>query len=200
MEVILSMKGICKQFSGVEVLHNVDFDVRKGEILALCGENGAGKSTLMKICTGVTRGYDGTIVYKNETFQKNYTPLDIQKKGIVMIHQELNLLDEMTIAQNIFLCREPHTQWGTIDKKKMVEDASAYLDQLEPLDPNELVGNLKVAQKQIVEIAKALSYDADLIIMDEPTAALTINETKALFDLTRKLKNAESRLYTFHTV
>lgn len=188
MEVILNMKGICKQFNGIEVLHHVDFEARKGEIIALCGENGAGKSTLMKICTGIYRGYEGTIEYKNEIFQKNYTPLDIQKKGIAMIHQELNLLDDMTIAQNIFLCREPHTQWGTIDKKKMADDAARYLRQLEDFDPNELVGNLKVAQKQIVEIAKALSYDADLIIMDEPTAALTINETKVLFDLTRKLK------------
>jgi len=182
------MKGICKQFGGVEVLHNVDFEVRSGEIIALCGENGAGKSTLMKICTGVYRGYDGTIVFKGETFNKNYTPLDIQKKGIVMIHQELNLIEDMTIAQNIFLCREPRTPWGTIDKKKMMEDAAAYLDQLEKLDPAEMVGSLKVAQKQVVEIAKALSYNADLIIMDEPTAALTINETEVLFKLTRKLK------------
>ncbi|MCT4687351.1 sugar ABC transporter ATP-binding protein [Vallitalea sp.] len=197
METILEMKKIHKSFFGVEVLHGVDFDVRKGECIAICGENGAGKSTLMKILTGIHNKFLGEIIYKGENIQ-HLSPLEIQHKGISMIHQELNLLDEMTVAQNIYLCREPKKN-RLIDFKKMNKDAKQLLERLEEIDPKAKVKDLGIAKKQIVEIAKSLSYNADLIIMDEPTAVLTINETKMLFQLIRQLKkNGVAVVYISH--
>jgi ABC-type sugar transport system ATPase subunit len=191
------MKKIHKSFFGVEVLHGVDFDVRKGECIAICGENGAGKSTLMKILTGIHNKFLGEIIYKGENIQ-HLSPLEIQHKGISMIHQELNLLDEMTVAQNIYLCREPKKN-RLIDFKKMNKDAKQLLERLEEIDPKAKVKDLGIAKKQIVEIAKSLSYNADLIIMDEPTAVLTINETKMLFQLIRQLKkNGVAVVYISH--
>lgn len=185
MSNILEMKNIYKSFNGIEVLHDVEFNVRRGECIAVCGENGAGKSTLMKILAGIY-DYEGTITYKGELLQAK-SPLEVQKKGISMIHQELNLIDEMSVAQNIYLSREPRKN-GFIDFKKMEKDAAVLLQELEPINPGEKVKRLGIAKKQIVEIAKALSFNADLIIMDEPTAVLTQKETDMLFDLIKKLK------------
>jgi ABC-type sugar transport system ATPase subunit len=191
------MKKIHKSFFGVEVLHGVNFDVTKGECIAICGENGAGKSTLMKILTGIYNKFEGEILYKGENIE-HFSPLEIQNKGISMIHQELNLLDEMTVAQNIYLCREPKKN-GLIDFKKMNQDAKELLQSLEEIDPTSKVKDLGIAKKQIVEIAKSLSYNADLIIMDEPTAVLTVNETNMLFKLIRQLKkNGVAIVYISH--
>jgi len=185
---LLRMQGICKSFYGVEVLHNVDFRVDKGEIMALCGENGAGKSTLMKILAGVYTQEAGDIVLKGEVVGKTAEPMDMQNLGVSMIFQELNLLGELTVAQNIFLCREPRAASGLIDYNRMHEDAAVLLKRLgQSIDPRRKLKELKIAQKQMVEIAKATSFNVELLIMDEPTSVLTGKETAILFDLIRSL-------------
>jgi ribose transport system ATP-binding protein len=185
---ILSMKGIRKSFFNVEVLHGVDFSVEKGQIMGLCGENGAGKSTLMKILAGVHALDGGTIELKGSPVRRGASPMEMQRLGVSMIHQELNLLNELTVAQNIFLCREPRGGLGLIDYPKMNEAAAAILDRLgEKIDPRRKVRDLKVAQKQMVEIAKAISFNVELLVMDEPTSPLTGRETAILFDLIHNL-------------
>ena len=184
MTPLLSMRGISKSFYGVEVLHGVDLEVEKGDIRALCGENGAGKSTLMKILAGIYTQDAGEIVFKGIPVRRGATPLEMQRLGISMIHQELNLLEELSIAQNIFLCREPLYGTGLINFNRMHEEAAALLARLgERIDPRRKVRDLKIAQKQMVEIAKAISFNVELLIMDEPTSVLTGKETKVLFDL-----------------
>jgi ABC-type sugar transport system ATPase subunit len=185
---MLAMQGIRKSFSGVEVLHGVDFTVDRGQIMGLCGENGAGKSTLMKILSGVHERDGGEITFKGALLRRNEGPLERQHQGISMIHQELNLLSELTVAQNIFLCREPRGGLGLIDSARMNVDAAEILAKLgEKIDPRRKVRDLKVAQKQMVEIAKAISFNVELLVMDEPTSALTGKETKILFDLIANL-------------
>ena len=185
---VLAMRGISKSFFGVEVLHQVNFSVKRGEIMGLCGENGAGKSTLMKILAGVHAHDAGDIVLRGEAVRRNATPMEMQNLGVSMIHQELNLLDELTVAQNIFLCREPRGPSGLINFKKMRDDAAAILERLgEKIDPRRKVYELKIAQKQMVEIAKAISFNVSLLIMDEPTSMLTGKETAILFDLIANL-------------
>lgn len=130
MTKLLSMQGICKSFFGIEVLHSVDIEVEKGEIMALCGENGAGKSTLMKILAGIYLQDSGDVYLKGNILRRHADPLERQDLGISMIHQELNLLDELTVAQNIFLCREPKLKSQLIDYNKMNEDASVLLKKL----------------------------------------------------------------------
>jgi ribose transport system ATP-binding protein len=184
MMTMLSMQGISKSFFGVEVLHAVNFTVDKGEIMGLCGENGAGKSTLMKILSGIHVQDAGDIVFKGSVVRRNATPLEMQRVGVSMIHQELNLLNELTVAQNIFLCREPGGAAGLINFNRMNEDAARILSKLgEKIDPKRKVRDLKIAQKQMVEIAKAISFNVELLVMDEPTSALTGKETTILFDL-----------------
>ena len=185
---ILEMRGIEKSFHGVKVLKDVDFSVKSGEVHALCGENGAGKSTLMKILIGIYKSDKGKVVFKEKQIQASATVMEIQQMGISMIFQELNLLNELTVAQNIFLMREKTKKSGMLNEKEMIEKAGALLAELEPIDPTEKVRELGIAQKQIVEIAKAISYNADLRIMDEPTAVLTKKEVDLLFGLIRKLK------------
>jgi len=181
---VLQMRGISKSFFGVEVLHGVDFTVGKGQIMGLCGENGAGKSTLMKILAGIHTQDAGEVVFKGSAMRRNVTPLEMQNLGISMIHQELNLLNELTVAQNIFLCREPRSAAGLINFKRMNEQAAAVLERLgEKIDPRRKVYDLKIAQKQMVEIAKAISFNVELLVMDEPTSPLTGRETRILFDL-----------------
>jgi ribose transport system ATP-binding protein len=190
MSRTLSMQGIRKSFYGVEVLHGVDFSVERGQIMAICGENGAGKSTLMKILAGIHSQDSGTIELNGTQVRRYATPLEMQKLGVSMIHQELNLLNELTVAQNIFLCREPRNGSGLINFNKMNEDAAVVLDRLgEKIDPKRRVGDLKIAQKQMVEIAKAISFNVELLIMDEPTSMLTGKETRVLFDLISNLSN-----------
>ena len=182
------MKGICKSFFGVEVLHNVDLTVDKGEIMGLCGENGAGKSTLMKILAGIHAQDAGDVIFKGTVMRRNATPQEMQRVGVSMIHQELNLLNELSVAQNIFLCREPRGAFGLINSNRMNEDAARILEKLgEKIDPKRRVRDLKIAQKQMVEIAKAIAFNVELLVMDEPTSALTGRETTILFDLISNL-------------
>ena len=185
---ILEMRGIEKSFHGVKVLKEVDFSVKSGEVHALCGENGAGKSTLMKILIGIYKSDRGKILFKGNQIPAAANVMDIQQMGISMIFQELNLLNELTVAQNIFLMRERTKKSGVLNEKEMIERAGALLADLEPIDPTAKVRELGIAQKQIVEIAKAISYNADLLVMDEPTAVLTKKEVDMLFGLIRKLK------------
>ncbi len=196
----LRMQGIRKSFSGVEVLHGVDFSVDRGEVMGLCGENGAGKSTLMKILAGIHAQDAGTVVVKGASVPPGANPREMQGLGVSMIHQELNLLDELTVAQNIFLAREPRGRSGLIDFRRMNEAAAAQLQRLgEKIDPRRKVRELKIAQKQMVEIAKATSFDVGLLILDEPTAVLTGKETRILFDLIASLSaRGISMVYISH--
>jgi len=186
---LLRLEGITKEFPGVVALSDVDFDLRAGEVHAVCGENGAGKSTLMKIISGVYQATSGRILYKGS--ERHFSsPLESERAGIAIIHQELNLVPHLSIAENIYLAREPRHGF-LVDRKKLRADAKSCLDRLGiALDPNTLVRGLSVAQCQMVEIAKALSLDAEVLIMDEPTSSLTDQETVVLFKVIRDLKQA----------
>ncbi|NLM73438.1 MAG: ATP-binding cassette domain-containing protein [Clostridiaceae bacterium] len=198
-EKIISMKNICKDFSGVQVLKNVDFNIYDGKIMALLGENGAGKSTLMKILTGVYTKTSGEIYLNGKEVNFRSTK-DSQDSGIAIIHQELNLIRHLSIGENIFLGREPVTRTGRIKWKQLYEESKVWLEKLGlDEDPRELVGNISVGKQQLVEIAKALSLNAKVIIMDEPTGALTVSETERLFSVIRELKaQGHSIVYISH--
>ena len=184
---LLRLEGIIKEFPGVLALSNVDFDLFPGEVHAVCGENGAGKSTLMKIISGVYQPTGGTIIYKGQPSRFS-SPLESEAAGIAIIHQELNLVPHLSVAENIYLAREPRRGF-LVDRKKLRADAKRCLDRLGiALDPDLPVRNLSVAQCQMVEIAKALSLDAEVLIMDEPTSSLTEQETQLLFKVIRDLK------------
>ena len=198
-ETILEVRNICKEFPGVKALQNVSFDLKKGEVHVLLGENGAGKSTLMKVLTGVYHPNSGEIYLhgKQVTFQ---TPKDAQLARIAIIFQEFNLAPNLTVAQNIFLSREPRMKMGLIDRAAMVREAQKILDFLKvDIDPNAKVETLGVAHQQLVEVAKALSIDSEILIMDEPTATLSENEINALFDTIRSLQaRGVSIIYISH--
>lgn len=188
---ILSVRGISKYFPGVKALDNVSFDVVKGHIHALVGENGAGKSTLIKILSGVYTPSEGNFLFKGKEAVFN-SPLEAQMLGISVVHQELKLVETLSVAENIFLGR-PQTSGGKflklVDWKKQYKKAQELLDKLNVvMDLNKTVNKLSVAQQQIVEICKALSFDSDLIIMDEPSATLTDNELDVLFEILAMLK------------
>lgn len=186
-EVIVSMKNITKTFPGVKALDSVNFELRSGEVMALLGENGAGKSTLMKILSGVYTRDGGTM----EIFGKEYgdlTPKQAQQAGVAIIHQELNMCRHLSVAENMFLGREIRGKFA-LDNAKMEEEAKRILDDLKiNIDPRQTVGDLPVSKQQMVEIAKALSINAKILIMDEPTSALTAREIDDLFRIIRKLK------------
>ncbi|MGD1994608.1 MAG: sugar ABC transporter ATP-binding protein, partial [Anaerolineae bacterium] len=177
-------------FPGVQALEDVTFGVASPEIHALVGENGAGKTTLMKILTGALRQDEGEIVMHGQTAAID-APADAQAFGISMIHQELSLIPDLTVGQNIYLGREPGTRVpGFIDWPTLYQRAQRWLDRLDvDVDARTEVRDLSIAQQQMVEVAKALSLDADLIVMDEPTSALTERETVVLFDVMRSLKD-----------
>lgn len=186
-EVIVSMHNIVKTFPGVKALDNVHFELRSGEVMALLGENGAGKSTLMKIMSGVYTRDGGTM----ELFGKEYgdlTPKMAQEIGVAIIHQELNMCRHLSVAENMFLGREKVN--GVILKDREMEmEAAKWLGELKvDIDPGEIVGNLPVSKQQMVEIAKALSINAKILIMDEPTSALTAKEIDELFRIIHDLK------------
>ncbi|WP_173022196.1 ATP-binding cassette domain-containing protein [Ruthenibacterium lactatiformans] len=188
MDKLLEMKNISKSFSGVKVLHDVDFSLNKGEIIALCGENGAGKSTLVKILMGIYSKDSGQIFYKGEPID-HLTALDRFNMGMSMIHQEFNLVEQLSIYQNIFLGREIRKSNGFLDISAMAKKSAEVMAKLKETVPvTTPVKKLKVAQKQIVEIARAICFDCDIIVMDEPTAVLTDRETEILFDTVRELK------------
>ena len=198
-DLVISMKHITKSFSGVRVLKDVNFNIYKGKVMALVGENGAGKSTLMKILTGVYIKTEGEICLNNKLVNFNNTRSS-QEAGIAIIHQELNLVQDLSIGENIFLGREPVSSTGRILWSKLYDNAQLWLDKL-GLNENsqELVKNISVGKQQLVEIAKAISIDAKVIIMDEPTGALTPTETKKLFSVINDLKNdGKSIVYISH--
>ncbi|CAH2214222.1 ribose ABC transporter ATP-binding protein RbsA [Tepidibacter aestuarii] len=191
---ILEMRGITKEFPGVKALDGVDLKLYTGEVMALLGENGAGKSTLMKILSGVYKKNDGEMYYEGQKIELR-GPKDAQEKGIAIIHQELNLIPQLTIGENIFLGREPLNSFGKIDWTKLYKDAEVLLKKLRvDKSPKELLGNLSLGQQQMVEIAKALSLNARIIIMDEPTDALTDKETVSLFKVINELKNEDKAI------
>lgn len=186
-EIIVSMENICKSFPGVKALDHVNFELRSGEVMALLGENGAGKSTLMKILSGVYTRDEG----KMQIFGKEYgdlTPKMAQEAGVAIIHQELNMCRHLSVAENIFLGREIKKGIVLADSE-MEAEAKRILDELKiELDPKQVVGDLPVSKQQMVEIAKALSTDAKILIMDEPTSSLTAKEIEDLFRIIRELK------------
>ena len=198
-ETILSLENITKEFPGVVALDNVSFDLRKNEVHVLIGENGAGKSTLMKVLTGVYQPDHGKI-YLHEEDVKFHNTRQAQEKGIAIIFQEFNLVPNLTVAQNIFLGREPRNQLGMIDKKKLLRESRRLLDFLQTdIDPNAKVSTLGVAHQQLVEVAKALSVNAEILVMDEPTAALSEKEIETLFQIIKSLQeNGVSIIYISH--
>lgn len=189
-EVILTMKDIDKSFPGVHALDHVSFEVRKGEVHALMGENGAGKSTLMKVLTGIYTKDSGTITYEGKEVEFHNTR-EAQDAGIVIVHQELNMLGHLTVAQNIFVGRE-FKKGIRIDDKKMNEEAKKLFDKLHiDIDPTETMSKLTVGKQQMCEIAKAISHEAKVIIFDEPSAALTETEIEELFKIIRDLRKQQ---------
>ena len=184
---ILVMEHISKSFPGVKALDDVHLSVRPGSVHALMGENGAGKSTLMKVLIGMYAADSGTITFKGKPVEIRDTETAL-KLGISMIHQELSPVPYMSVSENIFLGREP-TRMGFVDKKAMVTQTRALLKRLEiDIDPTVKMRDLSIANTQIIEIAKAISYDSSLIIMDEPTSAITDREVAHLFRMIRSLK------------
>ena len=187
--LLLEVRGLEKSFPGVRALAGVSFDVRAGEVHALLGENGAGKSTLIKICSGVYQPDKGEIVIDGAARQFA-SPDDARAAGVATIYQELLLFPELTVAENIFLGHAPKASFGRIDLASMRARAEELLASLEihDLAADEIVGALSVGNRQRVEILRALSYDARILIMDEPTAALTEADVTRLFDIVRRLK------------
>ena len=186
-DIILTMKGIDKSFPGVHALDHVDLEIRKGEVLALMGENGAGKSTMMNILVGIHKRDGGTIRIDGQEVNIE-SPHDAQKLGIAMIHQELSSVVEMSVAENIYLGREP-VKNGFIDYRKMYKDTEELLKNLNiNLNPKTKMGKLRVADQQLVEIAKAVSQNARILIMDEPTSSITDREVENLYGIIRDLK------------
>ncbi|MHA7276034.1 sugar ABC transporter ATP-binding protein [Arthrobacter sp. Hz1] len=187
-ETLLKVEGISKSFPGVQALSDVQFDVNRGEVLALVGENGAGKSSLMKILSGIYAKDAGTI-YLEGLPVEIHGPRDAQELGIIIVHQEMNLMPHLTVAQNIYIGREP-LRMGLLDERGLNRQTEELLQRLAITEivPGDLVEDLTVAKQQMVEIAKALSFDAKVVIMDEPTSALTSAETDTLFRLIGDLK------------
>jgi len=186
--VVLSARRICKSFSGVQVLFSVNFDLRAGEIHALMGENGAGKSTLVKVLSGFEQPSSGEILLDGQPVKLPPNGA-AEALGIVIIHQEFNLAEHLTVTESLFLGREV-TRFGVLDRKHMRAETRRVLDLLgSHVDENALIGMLSIADKQMVEIAKAISRDARIVFMDEPTAVLSREETNFLFKQVRKLRD-----------
>ena len=186
-EVILRMERIDKSFTGVHALKGVRLDLQKGEVHALMGENGAGKSTLMKVLTGIYSKDAGTIEYEGKEVEFK-TPKEAQDAGIAIVHQELNMMNHLTVAQNIFIGREK-MHGGFIDDKFMNREAAKLFERLNiDIDPSVVMGELTVGKQQMCEIAKAISKDVKLIVFDEPTAALTDAEIEELFKIIKDLR------------
>ncbi len=199
-EILVSMSGIDKRFPGVHALDECQFELRTGEVHALVGENGAGKSTLMKILSGIYAKEAGRILFKGRELDIP-NPRAAQDLGISIIHQELNLMSHLTIAQNIFIGREPR-RWGGLflDENAINEQTEKLFEMMHlRLDPRTKVTNLTIAKQQMVEIAKALSFNSDVLIMDEPTAALTETEIQDLFRIINNLRaNGVGIVYISH--
>lgn len=187
---LIAMRGIVKRYPGVTALRDVSLSVEPGEVMALVGENGAGKSTLLKIVAGAARADEGVIEVSGQTVQI-HSPRESQAHGIAVIYQELNLANDLSVAENIYVGREPKTRFGTVDFRAMKSGASRLLSSLGiNISPDEIVGNLNIALRQMVEIAKALLVDARVVVMDEPTSSLTQEEVETLLTLVRQLRSA----------
>ncbi|NQT82305.1 sugar ABC transporter ATP-binding protein [bacterium] len=186
---LLEMKHIGKAFPGVQALRDVSFDLHKGEVVGLVGENGAGKSTLMKIVSGVHAPDEGEILINGKSLRFS-SPKDAESAGVAVIYQELSLVPSLSVMENVLMAREPRTRWKTIDWRKMAETATELLTMMEmPIDVRRPVEEFGVAVQQMIEIAKALSLNARILVMDEPTSSLSEQETKRLFGIVRRLKN-----------
>lgn len=193
---VLVAENITKKFAGITALDSVNIELHEGKVTAIIGENGAGKSTLMKILSGVYSGYEGRILFKGECVNFE-NPREAQQTGIAIIHQELNLVQQLNVAENIFLGREIINAWGMLDKVAMRAATRKLLKRLKlDVNPDSLIVDLKVGQQQIVEIAKALLTDAEVIIMDEPTSAISDNEVDALFNVINNLR-AENKTIAY---
>lgn len=191
---ILSTRDISKSFPGVRALKEVSCDFYAGQVNAVVGENGAGKSTLMKVICGIYTDFEGHITLEGEPVAFS-NPREAERRGIAIIHQELNLIPQLTVGENIFLGREPVTRLGLIDYRKMYSDSREILKRLKlDVEPDTPVSKLRVGQQQIVEIAKALSSNARVLIMDEPTSAISEHEIDILFDLIASLKEQDVTL------
>ena len=185
---MLEFRSVSKSFPGVQALQGFSLTIQTGTVHGLVGENGAGKSTLGKILGGVYADYEGEVLLDGKAL-KFHDPRDAQHAGIALIHQELQLIPELSIAENIFLGREIHTKLGPLDKAAMQRQAASYLERLHlDISPKRAIKNLRVGEQQLVEIAKALSLDARLLIFDEPTAALNETEIAHLFEVIARLK------------
>jgi ribose transport system ATP-binding protein len=196
---IISIRSVTKRFPGVVALSDVSFDVQAGELHAICGENGAGKSTLMKILSGVIVGFEGEILLGARPVWFQGTR-DAEAAGISIIHQELNLVEQLSAAANIFLGREIRGWLGLRDDRAMEQAAARLLKELEcEIDPRQTAGALRVGDQQLLEIAKALSLQSDILIMDEPTSALTESEVSRLYRVIERLrKRGVTILYISH--
>jgi ribose transport system ATP-binding protein len=189
-DMLVSMSGISKSYGGVHAVRDVDFTVRAGEVHALLGENGAGKSTLMKVLSGEVRDYRGEIRISGQPVRLD-SPADAHRHGVAMIHQELDLVPALSIAENIWLGREPRTRVRSLDRRRMLRDTRVLLDRTgAQLDPRRPVEQLRTGEQQLVTIAKALSLDAQVLIMDEPTSALPSHEVDQLFTVITQLRRA----------
>lgn len=197
----LKMEGITKEFPGVKALDNVHLNIFNGEVMALLGENGAGKSTLMKILCGAYE-HDGGSISKNGEILDISSPRDAMNQGIAIIHQELNLIPELSVGENIFLGKEPLKKGKRIDWKKLYQDSGELMKRLcTDIDPKALASSLSIGDQQMVEIAKALSDEAEILILDEPTDALTDTETDNLFRVIEELKSKDVGLiYISHRI
>jgi ribose transport system ATP-binding protein len=198
---VLVAERISKSFAGVTALHEVDFDLRRGEVHALMGENGAGKSTLMKILAGVHTRYQGVIRLQGQPVSFGGVR-DAEAAGVAIIHQELNLVPELSVADNIFLGREPLIAGVLVDQRRMVRAAERLLLRLGvSIDPRSRIAELRIGEQQLVEIAKALSLDTRILIMDEPTSALSLSECERLFKIIRQLAaDGVAICYTSHRI
>ena len=196
---VLQMKGVKKYFPGVRALDGVDFELKKGEIHALLGENGAGKSTLIKILTGIYSMTEGSIHIKGEEVHMKSVK-DARDNRIAAIHQEICLVPYISVARNVYLGRELKTKLGLMDDKTMEAETQKLLDRLGmDIDASKEVRQYSIAQQQLIEIAKALALDAEILLMDEPTSSLTEKEVTKLFDTIRRLKdNGTSIIYISH--
>ena len=187
MSALLTMKNIKKSFSGVAALKNAELELNKGEVVALMGENGAGKSTLMKILTGIYSKDEGTVTFEGKEVEYKSVS-ESEEAGIAIVHQELNMMNDLTVAQNLFIGKE-RKKGFFIDDAKMAQDAKELFRKLNvDINPNVKIGNLTVGKQQMVEIAKAISTNAKVIVFDEPTAALSGSEIEELFKVIRDLR------------